>query len=98
MNAFEKVTEGKLPSAGEIKKFVVMGKELAKSAYEQAFENLKVQLSQSKIMAMDLMKDVGNVIKRVTPGGGLEAKGDEKLKYKYDQEKTGPMFGAMGPS
>lgn len=98
MSAFGKVTEGKIPGLGEITKFVVMGKELAKTAYEAAFNNLKEQLSQTKIMAMDLMKGVGNVIKRATPGGGLEAKGNETIKYKYDQEKTGPMFGAQGPS
>jgi hypothetical protein len=97
MNAFGKVTEGKIPGIGMIEKFVVMGKELAKSAYETAFNNLKEQLSQTKVMAMDLMKGVGNVIKRATPGGGLEAKGNETIKYKYDQEKTGPMFGAQGP-
>lgn len=98
LSAFGKVTEGKIPGLGQIEKFVVMGKELAKEAYEVAFNNLKEQLTQTKIMAMDLMKGVGDVIKRATPGGGLEAKGDETLKYKYDVEKNGPMFGAMGPS
>lgn len=98
LSAFEKVTEGKIPGLGEIEKFVVMGKELAKEAYETAFNNLKEQLSQTKVMAMDLMKDVGDVIKRATPGGGLEAKGNETLNYNYDVEKNGPMFGAMGPS
>ncbi len=98
LSAFGKVTEGAIPGLGEIEKFVVMGKELAKEAYEVAFNNLKEQLSQTKIMAMDLMKGVGDVIKRATPGGGLEAKGNETLSYKYDIEKNGPMFGAMGPS
>lgn len=98
LSAFEKVTEGKIPGLGDIEKFVVMGKELAQEAYETAFNNLKEQLSQTKIMAMDLMKDVGNIIQRATPGGGLEAKGNESLNYKYDIEKNGPMFGAMGPS
>ena len=98
LNAFDKVTEGTLPDMGTIEKFVVMGKELAKEAYATAFENLKQQLSQTKIMAMDLMKGVGDVIKKATPGGGLEAKGDESIKYKYDSERNGPMFGATGPS
>jgi len=98
LSSFEKVTEGNIPGLGEIEKFVVMGKELAASQFEKAFENLKEQMKQAKIMTMDIMKDVGNVIKKATPGGGLESKGDETIKYKYDQEKTGPMFGAMGPS
>jgi hypothetical protein len=98
MKAFSKVTQGKLPTAGEIKKFVVMGKELSKESFATAFENLKVQLSQAKIMAMDLMKGVSDVIKRATPGGGLSAKGDETIKYKYDAERTAPMFGGLTPT
>jgi hypothetical protein len=96
--AFERVMDGKVPSLAQIEKFVVMGKELAQEQFAKAFENLKEQLHQSKVMVMDLMKDVGDVIKRATPGGGLNAKGNETLKYKYDVEKTGPMFGAAGPS
>ena len=83
---------------GEIQKFVVMGKELAQEAFAQAFDNLKEQLHQTKVMAMDVMKDVGDIIKKATPGGGLEAKGDESVKYKYDVEKTVGLFGGMAPS
>ena len=75
-----------------------MGKEIAQEAYAQAFENLKAQLSQTKIMAMDLMKGVSDIIQKATPGGGLSARGDETLKYRYDAEKTAPMFGGLTPS
>lgn len=97
LSAFDKVTEGDIPEAGEIEKFVVMGKELAREAFATAFENLKEQLGQAKVMAMDIMKDVANIVK-ATPGGGLEAKGDESINYKYDAEKTASMFGGMAPS
>jgi len=97
MKAFAKVTDGKTPSQGEIKKFVVMGKELAKEAFATAYENLKAQLSQAKVMTIDLMRGVADVIKRATPGGGLQAKGDETISYKYDAERTAPMFGGMTP-
>lgn len=98
LSAFTKVTEGEIPGLGEIQKFVVMGKELAAEAFEQAFENLKEQLSHAKILTMDLMKGVSDIIQKATPGGGLEAKGDESIKYKYDSEKTAPLFGGMAPS
>ncbi|HPF78477.1 MAG TPA: hypothetical protein PLF01_04195 [Alphaproteobacteria bacterium] len=97
LSAFDKVTEGKIPDLAEIKKFVVMGKELAQEAFAQAFENFKEQLHQTKVMAMDIMKNVGDIIKKATPGGGLEAKGDESIKYKYDVEKTAGLFGGMSP-
>lgn len=98
MNAFAKMADGAVNTFGEIQKFVIMGKEIAKEAYAQAYENLKVQISQTKIMAMDLMKGVGDIIHKATPGGGLSPHGDETLKYKYDAEKTAPMFGGMAPS
>lgn len=97
LNAFDRVTEGQIPETGKIEKFVVMGKELAQEAFGQAFENLKEQLHQTKVMAMDIMKGVSNIIQKATPGGGLEAKGDESVNYKYDSEKTAPLFGAMTP-
>lgn len=98
MGAFSKMADGAISTLGEIKKFVIMGKEIAKESYAQAFENLKVQLAQTKVMAMDLMKDVSDVIHKVTPGGGLAAKGDETIKYKYDAEKTAIMFGGLSPT
>lgn len=98
MNAFSKMADGAVSTLGEIKKFVIMGREIAKEAYAQAMDNLQAQLSQTKIMAMDLMKDVGNIIHKATPGGGLEAKGDETIKYKYDAERTAPMFGGLTPT
>lgn len=97
LSAFDKVTEGEIPETGKIEKFVVMGKELAQEAFAQAFENLKEQLQQTKVMAMDLMKGANDVIKKVTPSGGLEAKGDESVNYKYDVEKTAALFGGMSP-
>lgn len=97
LSAFSKLADGAVSLSGDIQKFVVMGREIAKEAYAQALDNLKTQLSQTKIMAMDLMKGVSDIIHKATPGGGLEARGDETIKYKYDAEKTGPMFGGLTP-
>jgi hypothetical protein len=97
LSAFEKVSEGQVSELADIKKFVVMGKELAQEAFAQAFDNLKEQLRQTKVMALDIMKNVGDIIKKATPGGGLEARGNESVSYKYDSEKTAALFGSMSP-
>lgn len=98
MNAsFSKMADGAVSTLGEIKKFVVMGKEIAKESYEQAYDNLRTQLRQTKVMVMDLMKGVSNVIQKATPGGGLTPAGDETIRYSYDAEKTAPMFGGLTP-
>lgn len=98
LSVFSRVMDGQVPSMGDITKFVVMGKELAKEAFAQAYNNLMEQLNQTKVMAMDLMKGVADIIVKATPGGGLEARGDETIKYKYDAEKTAPMFGGLTPT
>lgn len=97
LNAFSKAMEGTVSAVGEIEKFVVMGKEIAREAYATALDNLVHQLQQAKVLAMDVLKGTMDIIKKATPGGGLEARGDETIKYKYDSERNGPMFGAMTP-
>jgi hypothetical protein len=97
LSAFEKAMDGVIPELAEIERFVVMGKELAQEAFGKAYENFKQQLHQAKVMALDIMKDVGDVIKKATPGGGLEARGDESIKYKYDVDRNAGLFGGMSP-
>lgn len=98
LSAFGKAMDGQVPTLGDLNKFVIMGKEIAKEAFAQAYENFMTQLHQTKVMAMDLMKGVSDIIVKATPGGGLEARGDETIKYKYDAEKTAAMFGGLTPS
>lgn len=95
--AFGRVSEGLIPSAGEIVEFVVMGKELAQEAYGPALENFTAQMKQAKVMAMDLLKGIDNVIQRATPGGGLAPKGNEAIQYEYSADKTNSLFGGMSP-
>jgi hypothetical protein len=97
LSAFGKAMDGAVSTIGEIEKFVVMGKELAREAYATALDNLVHQLQQAKVLAMDILKGTADIIKKATPGGGLEARGDETIKYRYDTERNGPMFGAMTP-
>ncbi len=97
LKAFGKAMEGSIPTMGEIQKFVVMGKELAREAYSVALENMTHQLRQAKVLAIDILKGTSDIIKKATPGGGLEARGDETIRYKYDAERTAPMFGGMTP-
>lgn len=98
LSAFGKAMDGSIPTLGELSKFVIMGKEIAKEAFAQAYENFMNQLHQTKVMAMDLMQGVSDIIVKATPGGGLEARGDETIKYKYDAEKTAAMFGGLTPT
>lgn len=97
LQAFGKAMEGSVPTVGVIEKFVVMGKELAKEAYKTALDNFIHQLRQAKVLAMDILKGTSDIIKKATPGGGLQARGDETMDYQYDAERTAPMFGGLSP-
>jgi len=98
LSAFDAEAEGTITEKATIQKFVVMGKELAQEAFSKAYENLEAQLNQTKIMAMDVMRGVGDIIKKATPGGGLESKGNETVNYQYNADRTIGLFGGTSPS
>ena len=97
LSAFDKVTDGKVPEKADIAKFVVMGKELAQDAFAAAYESFQEQLHQTKLMALDIMKSATDMVKKATPGGGLQAKGNETVSYQYDADRNAPLFGGMAP-
>ncbi len=91
--AFSTVVEGNVPELGDIKKLVIMGKEIARESYVQVLEKLAEQIRQSKVMVTDLMAEAGKFITRVTPPAFMARAGNEDVVYKYDREKNEPMFG-----
>lgn len=93
VSAFSTVMEGKVPEMGDIKKMVIMGKEIAKESYAQVMEKLAEQIKQTKIIATDLLAEAGKFITRYTPPAFMKPMGDEDKPYKYDRMKNEPMFG-----
>lgn len=96
-NAFANVVEGKVPELGDIKKMVVMGKEIAKDAYAQVMEKFAEQLRHAKIVTTDLMAEAGKFVTKYTPPAFMKPRGDEDAKYKYDRTKNEIMFGGSTP-
>lgn len=93
VSAFSDVMEGKVPERGDIKKMVVMGKEIARESYAQVMEKLAEQIRQTKIIATDLLAEAGKFITKYTPPAFMKPMGDEDKPYKYDRTKNEPMFG-----
>lgn len=94
--AFSQVVEGKIPDAGEIKKLVVMGKEIARTAYETVLSMLQAQIRSLAVVPVNILAAAQAVkVTKATPGGGLIPIGDEDVKYKY---KGAEMFGLAKPS
>lgn len=95
---FSRMAEGKIPEMGDIRKMVIMGKEIAKESYAQVMEKFAEQIRHMKIATTDLMAEAGKFVTRYTPPAFMKARGDEVAKYKYDREKNEIMFGGMTPS
>lgn len=93
VSAFSTVMEGKVPEVGDIKKMVVMGKEIARESYAQVMEKLAEQIRQTKIIATDLLAEAGKFITKYTPPAFMTPTGGEDKVYKYDRMKNEPMFG-----
>jgi hypothetical protein len=90
--AFAKVVEGKIPELGDIKKLVIMGKEIAKESYAQVMEKFAEQIRHMKIATTDLMAEAGKFVTRYTPPAFMQATGDETANYKYDRLKNEDLF------
>ncbi|MCB1555738.1 MAG: hypothetical protein KDJ15_00320 [Alphaproteobacteria bacterium] len=99
LNAFSRVTEGNIPSAGDITKMVVMGKDIAKAAMGAVLETLAAQIQQAKIAPTDLLARAGKFVTKVTPPAFIKPKEGEAYDavYKYDRQKNEMMFGGMSP-
>lgn len=94
-SAFSQVVEGKIPDAGDVKKLVVMGKEIAKTAYESVLSMLQAQIRSLAVVPVNILAAAQAVkVTKATPGGGLIPIGDEDVKYKY---KGAEMFGLAKP-
>lgn len=98
MASFATAVEGLLPENGVVSRVVIMGKEIAKNAYESVVHKFQTQIEHSKISTTDLMAAAGKLVTKFTPPAFLKPKGDETKVYKYNREKNEVMFSGMTPS
>lgn len=93
IHAFSEVMRGRIPEAAEIKKLVVMGKEIARGACEMVLESLAAQIKNLAVAPVNLLAAVTKVTK-VAPGGRMKADIDPSLLQGAKPYKPQPdMFG-----
>lgn len=80
--------EGKIPNLGEIKEMFVMGVEIAKDSFTNAFVELTNQMKHAKISATEILSKAADVVTRFAPPEFMQSKGDETAQYKYDRDKN----------
>ena len=96
--AFSQVVEGKIPSAGEIRKMVVMGKTIAKEAFASVLSALAAQIKSLKVTPVNILANIAKVTK-IAPGGRRADEIDPALlqgakPYRPKED----MFGIINPN
>ncbi len=85
---FGERAEGKIPNVGEIKEMMVMGVQLAKEAFQNAFTELTKQIQHAKISATEILSKAADLVTKVEPPSYIKPRGDETQKYRYDRDKN----------
>lgn len=98
LSSFATAVVGLLPENGIVSQIVIMGKEIAESAYASVLHKFETQIQHAKISTSDLMAAAGKLVTKFTPPAFLKPKGDENKVYKYNREKNEVMFTGMMPS
>ena len=91
-SAFSAVVEGKVNSMGAIARMVVMGKDIAASAFETVLGALTAQIRQMKVTPVNVVAAITKVTK-VAPGGKALNEIDRSLLEGVQPYNPKDMFG-----
>jgi hypothetical protein len=93
LQAFSQVVEGKIPELGEVKKLVLMGKEIAKNAMAPVLASLAAQIKGMAVAPVNLLANISKVTK-IAPGGRPASEVDPSLLEGAKPYKPKDLFGA----
>lgn len=93
MNAFAQVMEGKIPELGDVKKLVLMGKDIAKDAMAPVLASLAAQIKSMSVAPVNLLANISKVTK-IAPGGRPASEVDPSLLKDAKPYKPKDLFGA----
>lgn len=96
LQSFSQVVEGKIPELGDVKKLVLMGKDIARDAMAPVLTALAAQIKNMAVAPVNLLANVTKVTK-IAPGGRPASELDPRLLKDAKPYKPKDLFGA-GPS
>ena len=85
---FSDSAEGDIPETGTIKEMMIMGVEIAKSAFGAAFTELTEQIQHSHLVVTEVLAKAADMVTRVQPPEFIKPRGDETAQYNYDRDKN----------
>lgn len=95
--AFSNVVEGRIAELGEVKKLVVMGKEIAKEAFGSVMKVIAAQIKNAAVVPVNILASVTKVTV-ATPGGrALNELAQGQIEGADVKYKPKDMFGVGGP-
>ncbi len=85
---FETSAKGDLPKWGEIKDMIVMGTQIAKEGFMNAFTEMAKQIAHAKITVTEILEKAADIVTKFEPPAFIKPKGDETASYIYDRQKN----------
>lgn len=96
LHSFAQVVEGKIPELGDVKKLVLMGKNIAQDAMGAVLTSLAAQIKEKCVAPVNLLANIAKVTK-IAPGGRPASEVDPTLLKGAKPYKPKDLFGA-GPT
>lgn len=93
LNSFSAMAEGKIPDMGEVKKLVLMGKNIARDAMAPVLASLAAQIKSMCVAPVNLLANITAVTK-IAPGGRPASEMDPSLLKGAKPYKPKDLFGA----
>lgn len=95
LQSFSQVMEGRIPDLGEVKKLVLMGKNIARDAMAPVLASLAAQIKTMAVAPVNILANITAVTK-IAPGGRPASEVDPSLLKNAKPYKPKDLFGA-GP-
>lgn len=93
LHSFAQMAEGKIPDMGEVKKLVLMGKNIARDAMAPVLAALAAQMKSMCVAPVNLLANIAKVTK-IAPGGRPASEVDPSLLEGAKPYKPKDLFGA----
>ncbi|MBU0800692.1 MAG: hypothetical protein KKA05_06775 [Alphaproteobacteria bacterium] len=93
LQSFSQMVEGKIPDLGEVKKLVLMGKNIARDAMAPVLASLAAQIKTMAVAPVNILANISKVTK-IAPGGRPASEVDPSLLKDAKPYKPKDLFGA----
>lgn len=85
---FDDSAQGSIPNLGEIREMMIMGIQIAKEGFANAFTELTKQIAHAKMTMTEVLEKAADIVTKVEPPSFIKPRGNETTAYIYDRHKN----------